>query len=340
MISFNKKIIFLIFKGNYRINALGNFGKNNIYKNFIVINLSGRIKYLLGRVFYKFNLGKFISLDGNPFLSNKKNSINIWFGGTKMKIMKKFSDNENNYTNIINPAILNHEKHFDIYPIIKANKISFQKDRKIIFMGTFHHQANDKYYFNKHRLKKIKTEVLKNFKILENKNFWNKHLPDSGEREKFINYRIVKTYIRKEILKIINLRFYKKLYIYSDDQQQNKYFQVLKPVYDLNKIKKIYSGNICIDTGPIPGSVTFSPRAIQIFESGGLLLQTWQQDSKKKLNIMYNDIACSNVEQLLQKIDYLLINENKCRDFSKKSSSFLLGCEKKISKTLDILFGS
>jgi len=339
MIFFNKKIIFLIFKGSYRTNALGNFSKNSIYKNFIVINLSGKIKYLLGRIFYRFNLGKFISIDGNPFLTNKKNSINIWFGGTKMKIVNKFSHHENNYTNIINPGILNHEKHFDIYPIIKTNKISFNKDRKIIFMGKFYFEPSDKHYFNERRLQKVRSEILNDFKILENKNFWNHHLPKSDEKEKFDNYRIIKTYIRKEILKIINLSFHKKLYIYSNDQKLNKNFQVLKPVYDVNILKEIYSGNICIDTGPIPGSVTFSPRAIQIFESGGMLLQTWQQDSKKKLNFIYDDIVCTNIDQLLKKIDYLLTNDNKCIDLSKKSRSFLLGCESKISKTLDILFG-
>ena len=164
-------------------------------------------------------------------------------------------------------------------------------------------------------------------------------MPKSDEKEKFDNYRIIKTYIRKEILKIINLSFHKKLSIYSNDQKLNKNFQVLKPVYDVNILKEIYSGNICIDTGPIPGSVTFSPRAIQIFESGGMLLQTWQQDSKKKLNFIYDDIVCTNIDQLLKKIDHLLTNDNKCIDLSKKSRSFLLGCESKISKTLDILFG-
>tara|TARA_B110000503_G_C7106559_1_gene396164 strand:+ start:183 stop:1202 length:1020 start_codon:yes stop_codon:yes gene_type:complete len=335
---FHKKIIFLISKGNYRTNALGNFGKSQIYKNFIIISLSGKFKYLFGKLCNKFNLGKFISIDGTPFLTNEKNSINIWFGGTYMKIIKKFLQYENNYTNIINPAILNHEKHFDIYPNVKINKISFCKNRKIIFMGRFYFKPNNKYYFNEYRLHKIRSEVLNDFKIVENKIFWDEHLPNGDEKEKFDNYRIVKTYIRKEILKIINLKFHKKLYIYSDERMLSSDFQILEPIYDLSKIKKIYSGNICIDTGSLAGSVTFSPRAIQIFESGGILLQTWQQDSKKKLDIMFDDITCANIDQLLQKIDYLLRDDNKCRDFANKSSSFLLECENKLSKTLDNIF--
>jgi len=32
--------------------------------------------------------------------------------------------------------------------------------------------------------------------------------------------------------------------------------------------------------------------------------------NKKKLNFMYDDIVCSNMDQLLKKIDYLLANDN------------------------------
>ena len=36
----------------------------------------------------------------------------------------------------------------------------------------------------------------------------------------------------------------------------------------LNKVKKIYKGNICLDTGSIMGSLSLYPRSIQILESG------------------------------------------------------------------------
>ena len=341
MIFFKKKIIFLIFKNSYRQNALGNFGRSNVYENSVVINLSGKIKSIIGYFFYKFNFGKFISLDGDPFLINKNNSINIWFSGTKMKIKKNFLNYENNYVNVVNPAILSNEKYFNLYPIIKKNqKIDFYKDRKIIFMGKFYFEPSNNHYFSQCRLQKIRSDVLHDFKILEKSDFWNKHLLNKDEKEKLENYKIVKTYIRKEILKVINCRFEKKLYIYSSKLPVNNNFQLLKPVYDINKIKNIYAGNICIDTGPIPGSVTFSTRAIQIFESGGILQQTWQQDSKKKLDSMYDDIACCNIDQLIENINSLLTNDEKFLTISKKNNLFLLDCKKKISKTLDDVFNN
>ena len=63
-----KNIIFLIFKSNYRFYALGNFGKTKKYLDYKIISLGGRFKSILGIILYYLNIGKFISIDGNPFL--------------------------------------------------------------------------------------------------------------------------------------------------------------------------------------------------------------------------------------------------------------------------------
>ena len=88
----NKKYIFLIFRNDFRKATIGNFGKSNSYGNINLISLSGRIKSIFGRILYFLKLGKFISVDGDPFLEDEKNSINIWFSGTSQKVTKRFQN--------------------------------------------------------------------------------------------------------------------------------------------------------------------------------------------------------------------------------------------------------
>ena len=47
--------------------------------------------------------------------------------------------------------------------------------------------------------------------------------------------------------------------------------KIMDPIFNLNKVNKIYKGNLCLDTGSIMGSRSLYPRSIQILESGGLL---------------------------------------------------------------------
>ena len=92
---------------------------------------------------YFFKIGKFISVDGDPFLRDEKNSINIWFTGTSLRITKKYKDFKNNYVNMDNPIIDREKKLFKFMPIIH-NRKQIRKDRKIIFMGKyFSNQKNE-----------------------------------------------------------------------------------------------------------------------------------------------------------------------------------------------------
>ena len=66
----------------------------------IFVNLSGPYLCWFGIIIYNLNLFKnfkFISCDGWPFLANESNSINIWFGGTFLKIQKDSKKYNNNY---------------------------------------------------------------------------------------------------------------------------------------------------------------------------------------------------------------------------------------------------
>ena len=114
-----KNIIFLIFRNNYRKSSIGNFGKSNTYGKIKLVSLSGRIKSIFGKMLYFLKLGKFISLDGDPFLKNEKNSINIWFTGTSLRIAKKCLNFKNNYVNMNNPIIKKEKKYFHFYLLYK-----------------------------------------------------------------------------------------------------------------------------------------------------------------------------------------------------------------------------
>ena len=63
-----KKIIFLVFRNSYRYSSLGNFGKSNKYGDVLLISLGGRFKSFIGKILYYLKIGKFISIDGDPFL--------------------------------------------------------------------------------------------------------------------------------------------------------------------------------------------------------------------------------------------------------------------------------
>ena len=110
-----KKIIFLVFKNNYRFNALGNFAKTSKYEDILLISLGGRFKSFIGKILYFFRLGKFISIDGDPILNDEKLSINFWFTGTSLKISKNSKHLKNNFVNMSNPVI-GDEKNISTLP--------------------------------------------------------------------------------------------------------------------------------------------------------------------------------------------------------------------------------
>ena len=81
------KIVFLVFRNNYRFSALGNFAKSRKYGDVLIISLGGKFKSIIGSCLYYLRIGKFISIDGSPFLENRNNSINFWLTGTSLKIL-------------------------------------------------------------------------------------------------------------------------------------------------------------------------------------------------------------------------------------------------------------
>ena len=92
---------------------------------------------------------------------------------------------------------------------------------------------------------------------------------------RFENYKVFKTYLREQIILEINKNLKKFFFVYGEDKK-NIGIKFIKGNFKPNKIKEIYKGNICIDTGSILGSLSLHPRSIQIIESGGLIVQSRQ----------------------------------------------------------------
>ncbi len=332
----NKRYIFLIFRSNYRKSTIGNFGKSNSFGDIKLISLSGRIKSIFGRILYFFKMGKFISVDGDPFLRDEKNSINIWFTGTSLRITKKYKDFKNNYVNMDNPIIDREKKIFRFMPIIH-NRNQIRKDRKIIFMGKifFHPKEDD--LLSQEELISCENDLLNDFSLTDSLDFWKKFKKQNNQTDKFENYRILKTFLREKIILKINKNFKESFLVYGENINDSN-IKFKKPVFDLNKVKKIYEGNLCLDTGSIMGSLSLYPRSIQILESGGLLLQTKQIDSKNIWNNLSEKIISNNLEKLLADLDSFLSNTKKCNEVLESLENKFSNSKKEIEVSLKKIF--
>ena len=80
-------------------------------------------------------------------------------------------------------------------------------------------------------------------------------------------------------------------------------------------IKKIYEGNICIDTGSAMGSLSLHPRSLTILESNGLLIQSKQVDSSDIWGDLNEKIVFNNIESFLNGIDLVLTDQNKFNEY-------------------------
>ena len=332
----NKKYIFLIFRNDYRKSTIGNFGKSNTYGNIKLVSLSGRIKSIFGRILYFMKLGKFISVDGDPFLKNEKNSINIWFSGTSLKVKKRFQNLKNNYVNMNNPLIEKEKKIFQILPIIPSGN-QIKKNRKIIFMGKIFFQPQNGDFLCQEELNDCKDILLNDFSLVDNLDFWKKFKKNNCDDVKFENYRILKTYLREKVIFEINKNFKNNFLVYGQSIKDSD-IKFISPIFNLDKIKKIYEGNLCIDTGSITGSLSLHPRSIQILESGGLLLQTKQFDSKNTWDNLYEKIISNNLEKILSDLDNFLSNTKKCNDTLMLIENKFRDSKKHIGETLKKIF--
>ena len=295
-------LIYFAFKYRYRFKDLNNFLKSRIYGKYILLNFSGPFKYYLSKILILLKIGKAISCDGNPLIKNKSQGYNFFIRGTDLNIPSNLLDLDNNIVSIKHPLLKN-DKIFQIYPIdIKKNKMNV--DVKIIFMSSIKLETNEEesLFWKAH-----KEKILNNFVILDDKLFWQNNLPNKSLLEINRFYRITKTLLRFEIVTYLKKIYDKKFILIGDDWKKYS-FDSLKSNYDSKKNKKIYKGNICLDTGSLEGSSSLYPRANQIIESGGLIVQNYALDASEHWKYLKLDLLFKNYNELRNIIDKLINN--------------------------------
>ena len=295
-------LIYFAFKYRYRFKDLNNFLNSRIYGKYILLNISGPFKYYLSKILILLKIGRAISCDGHPLIKNKSQGYNFFIRGTDLNIPSNLLDLDNNIVSIKHPLLKN-DKIFQIYPInIKKNKMNV--DVKIIFMSSIKLETNEEgsLFWKAH-----KEKILNNFAILDDKHFWQNNLPNKSLLEINRFYRITKTLLRFEIVTYLKKIYDKKFVLIGDDWKKYS-FDSLKSNYDSKKNKKIYKGNICLDTGSLEGSSSLYPRANQIIESGGLIVQNYALDASEHWKDLKQDLLFKNFDELRNIIDKLINN--------------------------------
>ena len=295
-------LIYFAFKYRYRFKDLNNFLKSRIYGNYILLNFSGPFKYYLSKILILLKIGRAISCDGHPLIKNKSQGYNFFIRGTDLNIPTNLLDLDNNIVAIKHP-LLENNKIFQIYPInIKKNKMN--DDIKIIFMSSIKLETNEEesLFWKTH-----KEKILSNFAILDDKYFWQNNLANKNLFEINRFYRITKSLLRFEIVTYLKKIYDKKFVLIGEDWRKYS-IDSLKSNYDTKKNKKIYKGNICLDTGSLEGSSSLYPRANQIIESGGVIVQSYAFDASEHWKDLKQDLLFKNFDELRNIIDKLINN--------------------------------
>jgi hypothetical protein len=327
------KLVFFSFKHSHRKKELNNFLATKIYGKYFILNLGGPFKHFVAKILMFLKIGKTISCDGRPLISDKSKGINFWMRGTTLNIPNDFKNLNNNFVTIDNPFVQN-KKVFQMYPI-NIKKTEIRDDLKIIYMSRIDINTNAE---EKKIWDKYKTQLIEDFTLIDNSNFWKEILlNNNNENQTFALYKKLKLLLRFEIIENLKKIFNKKINLIGDDWVIFP-FNSLPSNYNIRKIKRMYKGNICLDLGSIEGSISLYPRSIQIIESGGLIIQNIQSDSKKVWKNIHNKILFNNLSNLISLVEQLLDNKKYCFTLLQEISENFKHSNKSIEKSLDKIF--
>ena len=327
------RLIFFSFKHRYRQKELNNFLNTRIYGKYFILNLGGPFKNFIAKILLFLRIGKTISCDGRPLIADKSRGINFWMRGTGLNIPGNLKNLNNNFITI-NNSLFQRENVFQIYPI-NIKKTQIQDDLKIIYVSRVSIETNLE---EKNIWEKYKTQLIEDFSLIDNKKFFEKIFPDNNnELKKFNLYKKLKLLLRFEIIKNIKARFDKKLNLIGNDWSSFS-FNSLPSIYNIKKIKKIYKGNICLDLGSMLGSISLYSRSNQIIESGGLIIQSFQSDSREIWGNIHDKILFKNLSDLISLIEKLLNNKVYCSILLQEISKNFSDSKKFIEKSLDKIF--
>ena len=327
------RLFFFSFKHRYRKKELNNFLANRIYGKYFILNLSGPFKYFVAKILVFLKIGKGISCDARPLIPDKTKGINLWMRGTNLDIPNDLKKLNNNFVTIDNPFIQN-QKIFHLYPI-NIKKTRIQDNLKIIHMSRINIDTSAE---EKNIWYKYKDQLIEDFTLVDNNDFLKKiSLNHNDEIRMFNLYKKLKLLLRFEIIENLKKIFNKKLNLIGDDWIMFP-FNSLPSNYNIRKIKRMYKGNICLDLGSIEGSISLYPRSIQIIESGGLIIQSIQSDSKKVWKNIHNKILFNNLSDLISLVEKLLDNKKYCFTLLQEISENFRHSDKSIEKSLDKIF--
>tara|TARA_B100000902_G_C27290221_1_gene906693 strand:- start:302 stop:1294 length:993 start_codon:yes stop_codon:yes gene_type:complete len=298
------KIIFIINRYKYRKLAFNNFLKSKILNGYRLIVLSGPLLSWLGYLIYKLNLSnkfKFISCDGWPFLSNEKNSINIWFGGTILKIPENYKNYKNNYVTA-STLFTKTSNIIQFYPFNIKKRNDLQNPKIVIALSC--KIVNDPLV-----LKiwiKNKERILKDLSLLDNQKFWESiEINDLNFEKKQFIYSCIKSLVRIELLKIIKENFNDQCMFIGDDLK--KYFaDAYRSDFHYGYLKKLYDGNICLDFLAKDGDQILYPRSVEILENGGTLFQIETNNSEKLFEHHKDNLTFNSPADMIKKLESLI----------------------------------
>ena len=306
----DKKYIVFILKRRFRRASLLNILKIGKIKEFRIIDFSGPIKYVF---FYKilsfflffFKKYKknfiFISCDGFPLI--KDNGVNLWFGGSNLKIPNEYKNLKNNCPLLEN--FISRDKNFFTFYPSKFPKIKIDQNFKIIYAANIDIKYNDQI---KNFWEEKKDSLLNHLSLIDSKDFWE-IFPLKSEQELNRTYISIKNLLRIEIIKKIYKEFPEELIIIGNDWKN--YITTYLPSTSEKNLKNFYFKNVCLDFGSKWSDHCMYPRSIDIVESGGFLVQSKQIDSEKIFGELKNLSTFDSVQGLIKLLHFLKNNNDE-----------------------------
>ena len=301
------KYLIFIFKRRFRQKTLNNFLFVKRVKNVWVLNLSGPILNLVGKFLYFFLKSKkvvFISCDGQDYLYREVNSINLWMGGTTHKVPDKYKKYKNNF--------------------VSASSLFSDKTKLLTFFPTNIYQSkmNNEYKFvyisenkkveNKKSLKiwtENKDQILNDFSLIDNVEFWKK-IVDINNKMSHSFYVDIKSLMRIELVRVLNSTLKDKFILVGSNWKKH-YPNALEDNYSNKFLENLYRGNICVDFGSKNSEECIYPRSCKIIESGGLLFQSINKDSKEIFKNLLDKTCFVSIQDMKEKIFFLLKNSDQ-----------------------------
>jgi len=332
------KLIFFSFKARYRKMLFNNFLQNNIYGKYIVINLGGPFKHYIAKFFSLLGIGRSISCDGNPLISNISKGINFW-SRNYLHLENDKKKLNNNFFAINNNHIVKNNI-FQIYPL-KIFKSRLKKNPKIIFISRMNTNVTQE---EKSIWDINKVMLLENFHLIDDVGYWKKNILDTNDENKKYNiYLKLKLLLRFEIVKSIKNKFGEQMLIIGNDWKDYEFKSQSSPdigskEFNLKDIYNIYKGNVCLDLGSLVGSISLYHRSMQIIEAGGMIVQSTQSDGKEMWNDLYNKLVFNNITDGILLIEKILYDEKHSLTLYNEIYNKFSKSEKLMEQSLDKIF--